>query len=106
MDKKTNEIIKILKEFKKRIDRIAKIDRMILFGSRARGDEKKNSDVDIIVVSKEFKNKKSFRRSPPFYLEWNSEHDTDIICLTPEELEKKKDQIGIIKTALKEGVEI
>ena len=106
MDKKTNKIIKILKEFKKRVNRTIKIERMILFGSRARGDERKNSDVDIILVSKEFKNQKSFRRSPQIYLKWKSEYGTDIICLTPEELERKKSQIGIIKTALREGVEI
>jgi hypothetical protein len=30
----------------------------------------------------------------------------DILCYTPEEFEKKKKQIGIVRTAVEEGIEI
>ena len=58
----------------------------------------------VISFLKEFEGKKSFRRCPPFYLEWNFKQDTDILCLTPEELKIKENQIGIIRSAVKEGV--
>lgn len=99
--------IKILKDFKKKINNNkVNIKSFILFGSRARGDEKDNSDIDLIIVSKDFEGQKSFKRARGFYADWDSDYETDIICLTPEELEKKKKEIGIIKNVIKEGIEI
>ena len=37
---------------------------------------------------------------------WGYDYDVDIICLTPQELDKKKKEIGIIKEAVREGIEI
>lgn len=96
----------MLKEFKEKIERRVKLKNLILFGSRARGTAKKNSDIDIILVSEDFSGEKSYKRSVKFYLDWDYDYNTDIICLTPEELESKRRQIGIIKNALKEGIEI
>jgi len=106
MDKKSNKIVKILKEYKKRVKEKINLNKIILFGSRARGEERKNSDVDLIIVSKDFNGEKSFKRPAKFYLEWDYDYETDIICLTPEEFKKKRMQIGIIQNALKEGIEI
>ncbi len=106
MDKKTSKIIKILRKFKKKIEKNLSLDSLILFGSRARGDERENSDVDLIIVSKDFEGKKSFKRAVKFYLDWDWDYNTDIICLTPRELENKKNQIGIIQSALNDGIEI
>ena len=55
----------ILKEIKKTILEVAKeqgieIDRIILFGSRARGDYREDSDWDILVVTKNKLNKEKF----------------------------------------------
>lgn len=81
-------------------------EKIILFGSRARGDYTRKSDVDLIIVSKEFENMKYFKRSPKLYLLWDYPYEVDIVCLTPRELNTKKKQIGIIKTAVEEGIEI
>jgi len=104
MDKKSNELIVKLKEFKQNTWNKIILDKIILFGSRAKGTAKKNSDVDLILVSKDFKGEKSFKRPAQFYVDWNYDYDVDIICLTPQELERKKKQIGLIKNALKEGI--
>jgi len=104
MGKESDEIKKLLRNFKRRIKQKIILDRLILFGSRARGTAKENSDIDLIIVSKDFENQKSFRRPAKFYVDWDYDYDTDIICLTPNELEIKKKQIGIIKTAVKEGI--
>ncbi len=37
---------------------------------------------------------------------WDYDFDIDILCLTPEELKEKQQQIGIIREAMKEGIEI
>jgi predicted nucleotidyltransferase len=106
MGKKSNPVIKVLENFKRKVERRVNVAQLILFGSRASGKAKKESDVDIIIVSKDFEGQKSFKRAPMFYYDWDYDYDTDIICLTPEELEKKKNQIGIIKNALKRSIQI
>ncbi len=106
MKEEKTEIIKLLKNFLINAEKLAKIDKAILFGSHAAGSEKEDSDIDIMIVSADFKDKKSYKRSPKFCLLWDLPYDCDIICLTPEEFEKKKKQIGIVRTAVEEGIEI
>jgi len=36
--------------------------KIVVFGSYAKGEEKKDSDIDIIIVSKDFRNKNIFER--------------------------------------------
>src|SRR3989338_1819598 len=99
MDREKTKTIVMLKNFLKKVKKNVNIEKAILFGSRATGKNKEDSDVDIIIISKDFEKLKSYKRSPQFYLLWNSPYNIDIICLTPEEYEKKKKQIGVIKTA-------
>ena len=106
MDKRKDKIISILKEFRRKISSRFPINKMFLFGSQAKGTTKKDSDIDLIIVSKNFENKKSFRRAPELYHIWEYPYNVDIICLTPEEFELKKKYIGIIKEASKEAIEI
>ena len=80
--------------------------KIILFGSRARGDYLKESDVDLLVISDQFENINFRERIIQAYGLWNKKQDLDIICLTPKELNRKEKQIGIIQDAIKEGIEI
>jgi len=38
------------------------IDKIVIFGSYAKGKEKEDSDIDIIIVSKDFRDKSIFER--------------------------------------------
>jgi len=106
MDKITNKrIIKELKKLKKKLKEI-NLNKMIMFGSRARNEELEYSDVDVIVVSKDFENLKFKQRPNKFLDSWKYPIDLEIICYTPEEFEIKKNQIGIVQQAVKEGIEI
>lgn len=106
MDRKKAKILTLLRSFLSEVKKTTKVTKAILFGSQATGKETEKSDIDLIIVSKDFENKKSYKRSPELYLIWNLPYDPDIICLTPEEFEKKKNQIGVIRTAVEEGIEI
>lgn len=106
MDSKKNKIVVMLKEYKKKISNKAKIEKMLLFGSQAKGVSKEGSDVDILLISSDFERKKYFQRSPQFYLLWNYDYDVDIICLTPKEYKERKQQIGVIQEVEKYGIEI
>ena len=43
-------------------DRGIKADKVVVFGSYARGDRREDSDIDLIIVSRNFRNKSIFER--------------------------------------------
>ena len=102
MDRKKPELIKQLKKFKKQ----NKIERMYFFGSMAYGKPSKYSDIDLIVVSKKFTGKGLLNRAPNLYIKWNLNYPVDFLCYTPEEFNKLKKQVTIIREAVKNGIEI
>ena len=98
--------IVIIKKFKDKLEKEFPINKIILFGSRAKGKAKKWSDFDLLIVSKKFKGIRSFERAVGFHDYWNSDYPVDFICLTTEEFDKLKNQITIVQQAIKEGIEI
>ena len=102
MDKKKSEIIRELKKFKAKNN----IDRIIFFGSRIKKRYNKYSDVDLIVVSPQFKGLKSFKRAPTIRLKLDLDYPIDMLCFTPKEFDDKKDEPTIVREAVKEGIEI
>lgn len=105
MDNKKT-IIKKLKEFKNKLKKEFQVNKIIFFGSRASGKPYEDSDIDLIIVSKDFKDKKFRYRSIGFYNYWNLDYPVDFLCYTPEEFNKLKNQITIVREAVKEGIEI
>lgn len=103
MDRK--ELIKKLREFKKRIQEKQDIEIIILFGSRSSGKIREDSDVDLIMVGK-FKGKNSLERAPPLYLEWDLDLPVDFLCYTSKEFNKLKKQVSIVKEAVENGIKI
>jgi predicted nucleotidyltransferase len=99
MGRKKSQLIQQLKQFRDKIARDYKIEKVILFGSRLSGEIDTNSDVDLIVIGEEFRGKEVLKRSSPLYLEWDLEYAVDFLCYTPEEFDKRKKQIGIVKEA-------
>ena len=81
-------------------------EKIIIFGSRARGEHLEESDIDIIVVSDKFRGVDFRERIIKAYGMWDKKQGLDIICYTPEEFEKMKKRIGLIKKAVEEGIEI
>lgn len=100
------EHIEFLKKFKNELSAKFPIDKMILFGSRAYGKPHKWSDFDLIIVSKKFRRIDPLKRSLGFYDYWNLNYPVDFLCYTPEEFNKLKKQITIVREAVKEGIEI
>lgn len=58
--RKNIKTINILKSLVKQ--RGMDVDKIVIFGSYARGEEKKGSDIDIIVVSRDFEGKDIFEK--------------------------------------------
>lgn len=70
------------------------VEKIILFGSHAHGAATEESDIDVVIVSKDFRNKDIFERAT---LTMEAEVSTikkfmiplDIITMTPEELKRE-----------------
>ena len=103
MDRQTSVIAKrFARALKKHID----VDRLILFGSRARGDNFVTSDYDFVLVSKEFSGKPFARRASPLYGLWTCDRDWEVLCYTPDEWQRLKDKRGILLNAQHDGVRL
>lgn len=103
MDRGTAEIAR---RFTRRLMNKYTIRKVILFGSRARGDHLKMSDFDFIIVSPDFEGIHFLKRMSSIYEYWDEQYDIEPLCYTPEEFEEKRKEIGIISEAVKEGIEI
>ncbi len=105
MDQKS--FIKI-KAFGKRLKKDFSVDRIIFFGSRAKGDYFKHSDIDLIIVSKDFKGMDFSKRITKMYDYWEFKDLTsvDFFCYTPEEFSKLSCLISIASEAMRKGVVI
>ena len=102
----TQKIIQQLKEFKRNSKKTFGIDKIILFGSAAKGKMNEHSDIDLILVSEKFRGQSFFKRAIGLYDYWNLDYPVDFLCYTPEEFEKKKNRVTIVREAVLEGIEI
>jgi predicted nucleotidyltransferase len=78
-------------------------DKIILFGSHARGDARPDSDVDLLVVMHPNGSKRA-RAVEIYGLLAGMGVPKDVIVVTPEEFEAYRDAPGtVIRTARQEG---
>ncbi len=80
--------------------------KVILFGSRARGDWLHESDYDFVVVSPRFEGMNFMERPVELYKFWHQWPGVELLCYTPEEFERKSNEIGIVAEAVREGIEL
>ncbi len=102
----TKTIIKELQKFKRSLSRKMNVQQMVLYGSRARGDHLKESDVDVILVSKGFIQVPFVERIYNTTKHWKHDLPLEIFCYTPEEFELKKKESRYMQKILSEGIAI
>lgn len=79
-------------------------ERIILFGSYARGEAGEDSDVDLLVVANDTR-PKPMRSVPLYRLLSDYPYSKDILVFTPEEIEDYRElKPSLIYRAYKEGV--
>jgi len=93
------------KTLEKIIEKILEViipDKIILFGSRAKGNAREDSDYDILIIKSGIKNKREI--SKKIYLNLNIPVSVDIIVQTPESIEENMKRFySVIKEAINEG---
>ena len=80
-----------------------KIQKAIVFGSRARGDHRPSSDLDILLVSQDFSALPFIDRPAEVLRYWDGKFDLEPLCYTPEEYERLRGMMGIVTVADREG---
>lgn len=99
-------IIKGIKKFVKKANKDFKIEKLIFFGSRVGNKYSQDSDIDLIVVSDDFKRLDFFERVSKMYDYWDLDYPVDFLCYTTEEFDNLKKRVSIIRYAVQKGVEI
>ena len=92
----------ILNDIIRRVVEIAEPERIILFGSAARGEMNRHSDVDLLVV----KDGSDLRRltARVYRRLYGVGAAVDIVMVTPRDVERYRDSHAlVIKPALREG---
>jgi hypothetical protein len=81
-------------------------DEGILFGSRARGDQLRCGDVDLIVLSRRFAGVPFIRRLVGLQSLWRSPLFLEALAYTPEEWALCRGTSGVLAAAAREGIRI
>ena len=92
----------VLDEIIRRIVEVAQPERIILFGSAARGEMGPDSDVDLLVVKSGVHRR---RLAQAIYVNLiGAGQAADIVVVTPEDIDRYRDSSAlVIKSALQEG---
>ncbi len=106
MDRTNVNLQPIIEEYVGDLSRTISVDSVFLFGSYARGDARRDSDVDLIVLSKDFSDMNFIERM--IFLsrargKGMLEFPADIIGYTPEEFTDIEKDSVIMQQAKKEG---
>lgn len=95
-----------LKEIIRRVVETAQPERIILFGSAARGEMGPNSDVDLLVVKRgKFDQRKL--TGDIYQSLYGVGHAVDVIVVTPEQVEQHRQSFWlVIAAAMRDGREV
>ena len=72
----------------------------------ARGDHAEWSDIDLIVVSRDWEGMSMGERLSLLYRLWSAPRDATFVPLTPGELERRARESVVIREALAQGLEL
>jgi len=103
-DKLTHQVKQaVLDEIIRRIVEVAQPEKIIMFGSAARGEMGPHSDVDLLVIKPNVVHRG--RLAGEIYMNlFGVGQAVDIIVVTPEDIERYGESIGLVyRPALREG---
>jgi len=96
----------LIPDIVRRIVETAQPEKIILFGSRARGDARPDSDFDLLVIKES--NEPRYRRSVPLYVALaDLPAEVEVMVYTPEEVtDWSQVPQAFVTTAVREGTTI
>ena len=94
------------RKYAQRVRRSYPDAQVILFGSRARGENWITSDYDFIVISRKFVGVPLRERIRLLLNLWTFSKDADVIGLTPKEFKSQRTTSTLIRLALRDGLSL
>jgi uncharacterized protein len=85
------------------------VERVLLFGSHARGTAAPDSDYDLIIVAEHFGPIPRLRREVglhQMFYDMGGDASLDLICLTPREFDEARERITLVAAVLPEAVDL
>ncbi len=103
-----NDIYNIITEYKKKLDTLGiKVKKIILYGSHAKGKAQEHSDIDLIVVSDDFKDMDIWERMCLLgSARMGIKKPMEILGFTQDEFEAEQKGSFIVDEIKSKGVEI
>ena len=80
--------------------------RILLFGSRAKGSARPDSDYDLIIVSRRFKGIPFADRPYHVWMKSDAVLAADLLCYSPEEMKSVAKKSVVLKDALKHAISV
>ena len=108
MDQKINPI-KIVRDYARGLTSQIRVDKVILFGSAVSGRMNYHSDLDVIILSRDFSRTEFIKRLQQLSRARDGQSrkvPMDIFGYTPREFEKLAEESTVIGEAKEKGVEI
>jgi len=97
------DMTNLLAEITRRIREVSDPEQIILFGSRARGDSRPDSDVDLLIIKDNIESTRD-EAGRIYRALRNISIPVDVVVMRPAYVEQYKDIIGtIVRPALREG---
>ncbi|HLA06241.1 MAG TPA: nucleotidyltransferase domain-containing protein [Anaerolineales bacterium] len=97
----------LMKELKEGLLRIYgdKMKAVYLYGSYARGDYRQGSDVDVMILLKDYKNYwKELYRSSDYVSDISLKYDVTVSCLIMKEIQWKESDMPVLRNIRREGL--
>jgi hypothetical protein len=79
---------------------------VIAFGSRVRGDALSTSDLDLVLVSPQFEAVPFLRRAATVLELLDYPGGLELLCYTPGEFEERRQELGIVRVAVEQGISL
>jgi len=80
--------------------------KIYLFGSRATGRARPDSDYDLIIISKKFEKIPFIDRAVQIWMKSDAQLGGDLLCYTPTEFSKISKTSSVIQDAMKDAVSL
>lgn len=97
------DMTNLLDEITRRIREVSDPEQIILFGSRARGDSRSDSDVDLLIIKDNIESTRA-EAGRIYRALRNIPISVDIVVVRPAYVAQYKDIIGtVVRPALREG---
>jgi uncharacterized protein len=90
--------------FLERLDKRYHPSRVLLYGSRSRGEERPDSDIDLVIVAEAFEGVPWLERLHRVCRLWEGDISIEPLCYTPKEFELYSNQITIVREAARTGI--